>query len=404
MKSLLRELAVSVYLVLVRFVFSVYKLFPLQDKVVLIETIGGHSAYLYRTMKAMQNPFRLVLLTSGKSRKFRDVEGNFLKGNGAPTVVPFTSGNPVFFLLSLYHVATARSVLVDNYVGLLAGVTFRPGVECIQLWHAVGGFKRTGLGDKTITHRSSRARSRFQRVYNQFHKLAVGSEGLAKIHMDAFGLPYERMLKTGVPRTDLFFDMGLMSHIKETLLRNNPGLKGKRVLLYAPTYRDGETKGAKLQLDLSQLQSQVGQDSVILLRLHPAVTSEINYEALYPGFVFDYSSYPVMNDLLLVADCLITDYSSVICEYALLGKPMVFFLYDLEEFLEKRGLWDGYESLVPGPVVYTMSELIGVIRDWKFDFAKIRQFARMWNTYSNGESSRHLLEYLQKSTLATRRL
>ncbi|QQE79064.1 CDP-glycerol glycerophosphotransferase family protein [Alicyclobacillus sp. SO9] len=368
----------------------------MQDKLTMVETIGGHSSFVYEELLRMNTSTQAVLLKRGATPgRYRGSDGSvILDKTRRPLVIPFESGNPVWFLLVLYHLATAKFVVIDNYIGLLGAVKFKPGVQCVQLWHAVGGFKKTGLYDKTTINRSQRAKRRFRRVYNQFQRLAIGSEALAKIHMDAFGLPEERMLRTGIPRTDLFYDEKLKETIVEKLTNDNPALQYKRVLLYAPTYRDGEENEFHFHLDFDRMRRTLGEEYIVLLRLHPAVKTTVDFETQYPGFVYDYSSYPNMNELLLIADCLITDYSSVICEYALLDRPMIFYLYDLDEYLETRGLWEGYESLVPGPVVYTTSELIDVIIQWDFDSPQIQRFSDMWNTYSKGSSSRRLLEFM----------
>jgi len=401
--SFLREFLVSIYLLLVRVISALAKVFPLQDRVTVIETIGGHSPFLYKAAETMGSRMEWVFLKSGKPKEFRTVEGTVLQQRDRLRLLPYPSQSLFAFVMSLYYVSTSRVVIVDNYIGFLAAITFRPGVECIQLWHAVGGFKRTGLGDRSTQYRSKRAQARFVKVYSQFHKLAIGSEALAKIHMDAFGLPYDRMLNTGIPRTDLFFDESLMESIRDRLFRENPLLKEKTVVLYAPTYRDNDRNG-QLHMDMDVLYSQLGADHVLLLRLHPAVKSTVDYGRMFPGFVFDYSTYPNINELLLVSDCLITDYSSVICEYALLTRPMIFYLYDLEEYLEQRGLWDGYEALVPGPVVKSTKELVECIRRLPLDKEQLQAFAHMWNTYSTGISSRNIVEYVEAAALRAQRL
>src|SRR5690606_1337177 len=96
--------------------------------------------------------------------------------------------------------------------------------------------------------------------------------------------------------------------------------------------------------------------------------------------------------LLVVTDILITDYSSIPFEFSLLNKPMVFFAYDLETYVQKRGIWERYEQFVPGPIVKRTDELIQVIKEKQFDMQKIEKFAREWNEYSTGNTSRQFVE------------
>ncbi len=95
--------------------------------------------------------------------------------------------------------------------------------------------------------------------------------------------------------------------------------------------------------------------------------------------------YPNINDLFLVTDILITDYSSIPYEFCLLKKPMVFYPYDLEEYKKQRGIIGEYDSLVPGPVVYSTKELVSIINNNEFDLSKVEEFSLKWNQYSKRE-------------------
>ncbi len=93
---------------------------------------------------------------------------------------------------------------MDNYFGFLAAATFRKETICVQLWHAAGAVKKFGLKDPSIYYRTPRAQSRFQKVYDQQTHVVVGSEKMSEIFQQSFGIPAERILRTGIPRTGLF--------------------------------------------------------------------------------------------------------------------------------------------------------------------------------------------------------
>ncbi|MBJ3793455.1 CDP-glycerol glycerophosphotransferase family protein, partial [Bacillus sp. OA1] len=119
--------------------------------------------------------------------------------------VAFETKNIIQTIKAIYHLATSRYVIIDNYFGSLSTIRFKQGVECIQIWHAAGAFKKFGLLAPAFKKRSKYAQDRFLRVYNNFHKIVVGSDALAEIYKQAFGAKEESILKTGIPRTDLFF-------------------------------------------------------------------------------------------------------------------------------------------------------------------------------------------------------
>lgn len=402
MMTRVRELAIQLVLFVYWLAFTCCKLFPLRDRTIMIETIGQQGPFVIDAWLEERPNWPIVVLKRGGPRAQRAAHSSIHAsaqppahaGTTQPKVIPYPSRSPIDFLQSMYYIATSRYILIDNYHAFLAVVKFKPGVTCVQLWHASGGFKRTGLKDQRTDARSLRAQRRFRRVYDQYDILPVGSDALAQIHMDAFGLSESRMIPLGVPRTDLFFDEDKQARVRAQLYAENPSLAHKKVLLYAPTYRDNELEHFQMQLDLDKLRHALGDDYVLMLRLHPAIRQHEDYAQKYPGFVYDYSSYPGVNELLLVTDILITDYSSVICEYALLGRPMIFYLYDLDTYVRDRGLWEGYEQRIPGPVVKTTEELIDVVQSGSFQLEKVAPFADLWHRHSTGQSSRQLVRYL----------
>src|SRR5699024_8092175 len=129
------------------------------------------------------------------------------------------------------HLATCEKVIVDNYYGFLAAASFKSNVQCIQLWHAAGAIKQFGLKDPDIHGRSKRAYKRFNKVYQKFDQVVVGSERMASIFRDSFDLTDDKILRTGIPRTDFFFDDTAKKNAEQTLAREYPIINEKKVLL-----------------------------------------------------------------------------------------------------------------------------------------------------------------------------
>jgi CDP-ribitol ribitolphosphotransferase len=130
-------------------------------------------------------------------------------------------------------------------------------------------------------------------------------------------------------------------------------------------------------LDLDTLQAVLATDHVILVRLHPFVRSAGIIEPRHAGFAVDASDHPDINDLLLASDILVTDYSSVIFEYALLDRPMVFFAPDLAAYEEERGFYFDYRTGVPGPVFERSDAVAAYLRTGTFDQERLGAF-RAW--------------------------
>lgn len=382
---MLREFAIEVYLTFFRIVFFLCNQLPMKQKTVFVTSFGGNTKEVVAAhQRILGDEQRIIVLKTPESTTAFD----HIKG----TVLDFRVKAFFQFIKAIYHLATSSHIFIDNYYGFLAVADFKKDVVCTQLWHAAGAIKKFGLEDQTNQYRSPKALERFEAVYEKFHNVVVGSEPMREIFQQSFGLHEDRFLKTGVPRTDFFFDTAKLEQSRESIVTDFPMIQNKKVLLYAPTYRDEELDTAAIELDLEKMYRALSQEYILFLRLHPAVSSE--FENQFPGFVFNVSYYPSINDLLIAADILITDYSSIPVEFSLLHKPMIFYAYDLEDYIKERGIWMSDFSEFPGPIVRTTAELICTIEQEQFNMDEVAAFCKEWNQYSDGKSSERLTHTL----------
>lgn len=386
---MVRELAVSMYLTFFRIVFTFFKMFPQKKKAFFMTYLGYNALHTLEAMENLSDESIIVVKTKHCHVDFKE------KNN--TKIIDLTVFNLLKWLQFVFHLATSDKIIVDNYYGFLAVTDFKSNTVCVQLWHAAGALKKFGLLDLSVQDRSERAKKRFKRVYARFDHVVVGSDKMGKVFQDCFGLSEDKILRTGIPRTDFFFDQERVNDITITLYRDYPLLRDKKVILYAPTFRDNESEISSYSLSIQQMKEAFGDEYVLLIKNHPIVKNNSVNE--YPDFVLNMSHYENINHLLLITDILISDYSSVPFEYALLEKPMIFYSYDLEEYGEKRGLWDDYKEMIPGPLAKTTEEVIDIIQYNRFDQEQIVSFKRDWNTYSNGRSGENLARFIyQKDT------
>lgn len=204
-----------------------------------------------------------------------------------------------------------------------------------------------------------------------------------------------KILEEGYPRNDRLINT---KPEEREAVRKQLGVDGKKVILYAPTWRDnqhtsGEGYTYKTEVDFDRLQRELGRDYVILFRAHYLVANSFDF-GKYPGFVIDASGYGDINDLYIASDILITDYSSVFFDYANLRKPVIFYMYDLEEYAgELRGFYLSLDEL-PGPIVRDEQDLIREIKacdDWRPD-EKYEAFHKRFNPLDDGHASERVLK------------
>ena len=168
--------------------------------------------------------------------------------------------------------------------------------------------------------------------------------------------------------------------------------------MFAPTFRGNGQNTAHYnfdKLDLRLMKERLGNEYVLVMKLHPFIKDLPVLGEEYKDFVLDLSHEREINDLLLVSDILITDYSSVCFEYALLNRPMIFFVYDLEGYIASRDFYYPYEAFVPGPIVRTSEELVNVITNEAFEVEKLEKFRDKFFDHLDGKSTERVVDLLK---------
>ncbi|WP_400243449.1 CDP-glycerol glycerophosphotransferase family protein [Niallia sp. JL1B1071] len=385
---MVREFAINLYLAFFSFFFNIFKFFPVQKKIIFCISFVENAEFIYRELMK-KKPHAHVILVNDNNACF----SYFSKNSKNGTILLLKPKKLFSFLMSIYHLATSKVIIMDNYFGFLSAITFRKEVKKVQIWHAAGAIKKFGLKDPSIKHRSNRANQRFQLVYNQFDNIIVGSKKMEYVFMKAFGVTASQFIYSGIPRTDIFFDEEKKCKIIKNFSITYPSIKEKKIILYAPTFRDDQLDNYQLPIDIPLMKEKLGKDYLLILKLHPAIRNNIDIET-HKDFVLNLSNYQKVNDLLFITDYLITDYSSIPFEFSFLQKPMIFFPYDLEEYTKKRGMWEPYESMVPGPVVFSTEEIVNTIISNTFKENEIQAFHQDWNTFSVGKSSSNLADLM----------
>jgi CDP-ribitol ribitolphosphotransferase len=306
-------------------------------------------------------------------------------------------------VLAGYHLAASRVLVVDDYFFPMYVVTPRPGTTRVQVWHAAGAFKKFGYSvvDKAFGAGDDLVRS--VAIHSNYSIALVSSMSVAPHYAEAFGQPGSIFTsRIGIPRTDLFGDPERRARAEARVRAAYPIPAGKRVVLYAPTFRGqsvGEARYADL-MDLEVMHRVLGADHVLLLKLHPFVRDALHVPPELAAFAIDASGDPDVNELMLVSDVLVTDYSSVIYEFALLGRPIAFLAPDDGAYHDERGFYLDFRRDAPGPIAATTEELAALIRADAFDLARVEAFARASFDVPAGGATRRLVDEVLLPALA----
>ncbi|AKG72826.1 bifunctional glycosyltransferase/CDP-glycerol:glycerophosphate glycerophosphotransferase [Salinicoccus halodurans] len=332
----------------------VFKNMDFKDNLVVFESFQGKSysdspKYIYQYM-----------LENKKDYKFVWVMNKPVNIPGKPETVKR------FSLKYYYYLARAKYV-VSN-VRMPNSYIKRDNQIYLQTWHGTP-LKRLA-GDMADVHmpgtNSARYKRNFNRETDKWDYLIAPNQYSSDIFRRAFWFN-NTILQTGYPRNDILTN----DNDSETIKRLKWRLylpTNKKIILYAPTWRDDEYyKVGKyrfdLNLDLHRMKEKFGDEYIILLRMHYVVASNIDLTDL-EGFAYDVSSYSDISELYLMSDMLITDYSSVFFDYANLRRPILFYTYDIEKYQgQLRGFYIDMEKELPGPLLMNNDDVIDAIEN-----------------------------------------
>jgi CDP-ribitol ribitolphosphotransferase len=345
------------------------RLRPIQERVYIAANrdveLRGNLAEIHRALQSRSPAPRILV----------DVEAT-LERRGIP-VISLVAG--VFRIaLRSYRVASSRLVIVDDYFFPIYPVKKRPGVTIVQVWHACGAFKRFGRATLEAEWGADQIFLKWVPIHSNYDLTLVSSASIAPIYAEAFGQSTETISAAfGIPRTDVLLPSPRRD-AAERAVRERLGLRdGRTTILYAPTFRGADLKEAVAPelLDIAALHRALGSEYRLILRLHSFVKSAMRIPPEVGDFVVDASAEPDANEVLLAGDILVSDYSSIIFEYALLNRPMAFLAPDLAAYERERGFFFDYRTGVPGPVMEETEQLARWIQAKQFDLQRVRAFA-----------------------------
>ena len=369
---------------LVRLGFALGRLRPLGRRVVLASTHADHLAGNLAELRAGLAERVPALPVTTLARRTTDG----WRGRIGAVIDAVVAG---------WHLATARVFIVDDHYFPMYAIRPRPGTRFVQVWHACGAFKKFGYSLAGKGFGADAGTVEAVPIHTNYDHCLVSAMRFAPFYAEAFRQPIDRFSShLGIPRTDLFFDPERRARIAADVRTAYAIPADRRVILYAPTFRGEQTTSARTptDLDLERLRASLGGDHVLLLRAHPFVTGARHLPASVRDFVIDVSDHPEMNELMLVSDILVTDYSSAIYEFALLERPIAFFAPDHEAYERERGFYFDLRTGLPGPIFTTTDELAEHLRASSFDLERIRRFRDESFDVADGRATQRFIDEL----------
>ena len=300
----------------------------------------------------------------------------------------------------LKELATAKYVFVDDASLILSSIPLRKETVAINLWHACGAFKKFGRSTAELKFGSSAATLDKYPNYGNLTHVTVSSPEVIWAYEEAMHLPKGIVKATGVSRTDQFYDKKFVESRKQKLYEIMPEAKDKKVILYAPTFRGHvATASSPDRIDFERFCRELGNEYVIVCKHHPFVKNPPIIPEELQHFARDLTKYLSIEDLLCCADICISDYSSLVFEYSLFEKPMIFYAYDYDNYCDWRGFYYDYSEFTPGPVVQTEDELLNRIKniDTQFDKQKVIDFKEKFMGSCDGHATERIIALMKEN-------
>lgn len=292
----------------------------------------------------------------------------------------------------IYHIATAKIVITDDYCPILYPIKFRTETKFIQIWHASGifknvGFKRIGLfgGPKknSITHKN-------------YTDVIISSTKLVDEYSKTFMIDKNKINALGTPRTDLFFNKEKLKELKKEFSSKYPQTKNKKIILYAPTFRGNGKKTAYFDysiIDFNKLILELKQEYIIFFKPHPFIN---NIKIINNENIINIDKSADINEILPYIDILITDYSSIIFDALLLNKKTIFYVPDLTNYQKNRGMYFDLEHYNFGSIVFSQELLVPTIKNMKFNEKKAKELKEKHLNKCDGYSTKRFIDFYIK--------
>lgn len=337
----------SLYYYIGSFTLKVIKVFiKTQDNLILFVSFGG---------KKFDDSPKAIYEGMLQDRRFQNYD--FVWAFQNPDNFSIPKGRIIktdtfnYFVTALKARCWITNSSVERGLGFTGKHTF-----FYNTWHGTP-IKKMGIdiGDENSSFRS-------KNTWNM-DVLTSQSKYEADIFSRVFEIEASKCVNCGLPRNDV---LAYVTKEQKAEMKCKLGVpKEKKVILYAPTFREYEKNESlkcvfQAPLNFEKWKRVLGEEYVVLLRVHYEALQEMDVRS-HKGFLYDVSAYPCLNDLMIASDLLVSDYSSIFFDYAILDQPMICYTYDYEIYAKNRGMYFDIRNELSGGSI-SEEELLELIK------------------------------------------
>lgn len=365
---------IKIYQFFLSFIYFLLKLIPFKQKVVFLSRQDNNPSLDFNMLKIeieKEHPeYKIIVLC-------KKMDDGFL-------------GSIAYFfhiLKQMYHLATSRIAIIDSYIIPVSILTHKKELLIIQLWHSIGTMKKFGYSIIDMIEGSSSKLVNLMKMHKNYDYILAAGPGYVDHLMEGFNYPQERIVIYPLPRVELLLNEDYKKNIKTKIYESYPQLNGKTNIVYCPTFRISD------KYDISEaihaLINEIDLNKYnLIIKLHPLTKLRIDNKDV----IFDTNFSTV--EMIVAGDIIISDYSSIIYEAAIVNKPIYFYAYDYEEYMLTREVYLDYYQEMPGPICDNAYDLIKSIEKNSYDYKKLYTFLTKYVEIRGNQQTKDIVEFI----------
>lgn len=290
-------------------------------------------------------------------------------------------GFSIAMIKSMYHLATSKVCVLDGYWSAASILKYKKQLKVIQIWHSIGKIKKSGYQTLDSEYGRKKEIAELLCMHKNYDYVIAGGSAWNQYYCESFNIDETIIRNYGLPRIDNFIKN--KEAYKEEILKEYPTFKNKKIVLYASTFRKDE------YVNWEGLYEELGhrQDIAFICRLHPNQIGEVKGPYTCEEFT--------TLQLICACDYLITDYSSVALEGAVLDKRVLYYLYDKEEYISKNGLNIDVSEVMPKDTYYDKESLVKAIEDDIYNYEELKNYKEKYLPKVLGHATESIVELIE---------
>lgn len=368
----------------------------------MLEVVGilflkFNAKILYFFLKLLPTRNKMVLISrfhKTKSIDFKLIESNFKKVYPDYKVVVLNHKMRNKFshlfdvIIEMYHLATSKVCIVDSYIIPVSILKHKNNLFIIQIWHALGAIKKFGHDAIDKREGSSQRMATLMNMHKNYDYVVCGGKGSIPCFSSAFNIEIDKIKPLGLPRVDYLLNKTQLQLNRNQIYKDYKQLTYKKNILYVPTFRKGDS------LKIDELIKNINFKKYnLIIKKHPADKTKIINDKI----IID-KKYNVL-ELLSIADYVITDYSAVAFECAVLEKPLFFYVYDIDKYKEVRGLNINLFKEMKGYTFKNINDLLFTLNKDNYNYEQLIKFKNKFVSITNISSTEEILNLIEEHLL-----